>query len=106
MKVYRKEKGAEKFEFEPWPHPSRFNSWKVSFRGVVTSRSSHPRGVSDWSAEIDHETGMDDFGFVFRKNIEESAGTFARFRYLKLLMLVMFVEFDFVPVKLLRMSKT
>ena len=40
------------------------------------------------------------------EDIEERARTFARFRYLKLLILVMFVEFDFVLVKLLGMSKT
>ena len=40
------------------------------------------------------------------ENIEEGTRTCARFRCLKLLVFVLIVEIDFVPVKLLSMSKT
>ena len=63
-----KRKEAETFEFEPWLQASKFNSWKVSFRREVVSGSTHPRLISEWSAEIDvaASVGELDFsGFVF-----------------------------------------
>ena len=62
---------AEKFEFEPCPLASKFGSWKVSFRREVISESTHPRLVSDWLAEIDMATGIEDLdhsGFIFDKH--------------------------------------
>ena len=62
---------AEKFEFEPCPLASKFGSWKVSFRREVISESTHPRLVSDWLADIDMATGIEDLdhsGFIFDKH--------------------------------------
>ena len=62
---------AEKFEFEPWPSASKFVSWKVSFRREEISGSTHPRLISDWSAQIDLATGIEDkdhSGFIFDKH--------------------------------------
>ena len=51
---------AVKFEFEPWPQASKFNSWKVSFRREEISGSTHPRLISEWLAEIDVAASMGD----------------------------------------------
>ena len=51
MKVLRKGKEAEKFEFERWPQAAKFSSWKVS-RSRLTTGSARPRLINGWSAEI------------------------------------------------------
>ena len=68
---FSKRKEAEKFECEPWPQASQFNSWKVSFRREVIPGSTHPRLISDWFAQIDVAASMGDFDpsrFVFDKH--------------------------------------
>ena len=69
MKVPETE--AERFEFELWPQSSKFVSWKVSFRREAISGSTHPRLISDWSAEIDLAIRievLDHLGFIFDKH--------------------------------------
>ena len=74
MKVLRKRKEAEKFEFEPWPQASQFSSWKVSFRTEVTTGSTHLRLASERLAEFDLPSGMEELdwsGFIFDKDHSE-----------------------------------
>ena len=47
-----KRKEAKKFEFEPWPQGSKFSSWNVPFRREVTTRSTHPRLINEFSTEV------------------------------------------------------
>ena len=64
-------KTAEKFEFEPCPQASKICSWKVSFRREDTTGSIHFRLISEWLAEIDLATAMEDLdhsGFMFDKH--------------------------------------
>ena len=56
-------KEAEKFDFEPWPHASKFGSWKLSFRREVISASNHPTLVSDRLAGIDVATRIQDLDY-------------------------------------------
>ena len=58
-----KKKEAEKFDFEPWPHASKFGFWKLSFRREVISASSHPTLVSKRLAGIDVATRIEDLDF-------------------------------------------
>ena len=56
---------------EPWPKPSKLNSWKFSFRRRVTTGSTHPRLISDWLVNIALEANMADLdhaGFAFDKH--------------------------------------
>ena len=65
-------------EFEPWPQASKFVSWKVSFRREAISGSTHPRLNSDWSAQIDLATGIEDWdhsGFIFDKHLRAKQTT-------------------------------
>ena len=64
-------KEAAKFECDPWPHATRFDSWKVFFLREVISGSSHPRVASDCFAETDIVTRMEELkysGFALNKH--------------------------------------
>ena len=65
---------AEKIQFEPWPHASKFGSWKLSCRREVISGSTYQQLVSECLTEIDVATrmeGMEYSGFVFDKHQTE-----------------------------------
>ena len=67
-----KRREAEKFEFEPWPQASQFNSWKVFFSRKVTTGSTHLRLSNDWLAEVDLASAVGEFdfsGFIFDTQI-------------------------------------
>ena len=64
-------KKAQRFEFETWPHASKFGCSKVSSRREVTSGSIYPRPISDWLPEIcvaGRTEELDHSGFVFDKD--------------------------------------
>ena len=54
----------DKLEFEQWPHMTRFKNWKTSFRREVITGTTHLRQATDWSAEFDQATSMQDLGDV------------------------------------------